>query len=278
MGIESLDHPNSVVTTLSLSFASVEQQSALAADVLRVCSLLHSGCHPGGASPPGSRPPGTSPGRHGADPLAFNNALSVIQSYSLLLRRSSEQTLSIRPARAGSACRRDDQTGARSMDRANHCCAQYGLSPSQGRGLGAMGTMRASLAARAHRCGGLPHWRRVWNWLLYCSDHSSFCSSAPNMSRLSHSICALCVSGSRRPHKSILRSPFFSTIWLSSITNRATTSEPSKLLQRALHLDEQMCGHEHRNTATRLNNLAVLYIEQGNHQRAEPLLRVPAYR
>ena len=41
------------------------------------------------------------------------------------------------------------------MDRANHCCAQYGLSPSQGRGLGAMGTMRASLAARAHRCGGL---------------------------------------------------------------------------------------------------------------------------
>ena len=53
------------VTTLSLSFASVEQQSALAADVLRVCSLLHPDAIPeGGFFPPGSRPPGTSPGRH----------------------------------------------------------------------------------------------------------------------------------------------------------------------------------------------------------------------
>jgi hypothetical protein len=36
-----LDHPDSVATTWSLSFASIEQRSALAADLLRVCSLLH---------------------------------------------------------------------------------------------------------------------------------------------------------------------------------------------------------------------------------------------
>src|SRR5262249_11374764 len=35
------DHPDSVATTFSLSFAQVEQQSALAADLLRLSAWLH---------------------------------------------------------------------------------------------------------------------------------------------------------------------------------------------------------------------------------------------
>ena len=36
-----LDHPEPVATTWSLSFAQVEQRSAAAADLLRVCAFLH---------------------------------------------------------------------------------------------------------------------------------------------------------------------------------------------------------------------------------------------
>ena len=37
----ALDHPDPVATTWSLSFALIEQRSALAADLLRQCAVLH---------------------------------------------------------------------------------------------------------------------------------------------------------------------------------------------------------------------------------------------
>jgi len=89
------DHPDSVATTWSLSFASVEQRSALAADLLRLCALLHPDAIPEELFLQGAAHLGPVLATMGTDPLAFNQALAVIQSYSLLRRTSHEQTLSI---------------------------------------------------------------------------------------------------------------------------------------------------------------------------------------
>ena len=264
-----LDHPDSVVTTLSLSFASVEQQSALAADVLRVCSLLHPDAIPEELFLQGAVHLGPPLAATGADPLAFNNALSVIQSYSLLRRSSSEQTLSIHQlvqavlADAMTKQERDLWT-ERTIAALNTVFPQVrGEGWEQwgrcGRLLPHVLTVVAASTPLAHSLELASLLLRTADYLLQRTQYEQAeplylralhireqslgrehpqvafpwadwpisIKSKATTSKPKHSICALCVSGSRRPHKSILRSPFFSTIWLSSITNRATTSEPS---------------------------------------------------
>ena len=94
-GVLALDHPDSVATTWSLSFAAIEQSSTLAADVLRVCSLLHPDAIPEELFLQGAIHLGPALSAIESDPLAFNHALAVIQSYSLLRRSSREQTIAI---------------------------------------------------------------------------------------------------------------------------------------------------------------------------------------
>ncbi len=48
--------------------------------------------------------------------------------------------------------------------------------------------------------------------------------------------------------------------------------ETEPLYQRALAIREQQLGAEHPDTATSLNNLALLYYAQGKYSEAEPLL------
>jgi transcriptional regulator with XRE-family HTH domain/tetratricopeptide (TPR) repeat protein len=90
-----LDHPDSVATTWSLSFASIEQRSALAADLLRLCAVLHPDAIPDELFLQGATHLGPVLAAMETDPLAFNQALAVIQSYSLMRRNSREQMLSI---------------------------------------------------------------------------------------------------------------------------------------------------------------------------------------
>jgi tetratricopeptide (TPR) repeat protein len=52
---------------------------------------------------------------------------------------------------------------------------------------------------------------------------------------------------------------------------RGQYREALPLYQRALAINEQVLGHEHPDTATSLNNLAVLYDAQGNYSEALPL-------
>ena len=89
------DHPESVATTLSLSFASVESHSALAADLLRLSAVIHCDSIPEELFLQGSTYLGPTLANIEVDPLAFNHALSVIQNYSLIRRANHEHTLSI---------------------------------------------------------------------------------------------------------------------------------------------------------------------------------------
>ena len=68
--------PDSVATTWSLSFIQVEQQSALAADVLRLCAWLHPDAIPEELFLQGSAYLGPTLAVLETDPLAFHQALA----------------------------------------------------------------------------------------------------------------------------------------------------------------------------------------------------------
>ncbi len=54
---------------------------------------------------------------------------------------------------------------------------------------------------------------------------------------------------------------------------RAQYGEAEPLYRRAISIGEKTLGPEHPNLATRLNNLAGLYQDQGKYAEAEPLYR-----
>ena len=59
----------------------------------------------------------------------------------------------------------------------------------------------------------------------------------------------------------------------SYLDDRARYGEAEPLYQRALAISERLQGPDHPNTASNLNNLAVLYMNHGKYEQAEPLLQ-----
>jgi hypothetical protein len=90
-----LDHPDSVATTWSLSFALIEQRSTLAADLLRLCAVLHPDAIPEALFLQAAAHLGPVLATIETDPLAFNQALAVIGNYSLVRRNGREHAPSI---------------------------------------------------------------------------------------------------------------------------------------------------------------------------------------
>lgn len=89
------DHPQSVATTLLLSMERVEREQDLAADLLRVCALLHADAIPeefflGGASALG---PTLEPLAHHSSLL--DQACATLRRFSLVQRHPETRTLSL---------------------------------------------------------------------------------------------------------------------------------------------------------------------------------------
>jgi Tfp pilus assembly protein PilF len=55
------------------------------------------------------------------------------------------------------------------------------------------------------------------------------------------------------------------------LSRRAQYEQAEPLFLRALHIREQSLGPDHPQVASPLNNLAILYYQQGKFQEAEPL-------
>ena len=72
-------------------------------------------------------------------------------------------------------------------------------------------------------------------------------------------MCALWRSMSSSWGQSILSQPPASTTWPSSTDAQGKYEQAESLYERALAIREQQLGPEHPDTATSLNNLAVLY-------------------
>ncbi len=90
-----LDHPEPVATTWSLSFAQIEKRSSAAADLLRVCAFLHPDAIPEEIITEGATTLGRKVKAVASDPQAFNQAIGVLLSYSLLKRQPEAHLLSM---------------------------------------------------------------------------------------------------------------------------------------------------------------------------------------
>ena len=89
------DHPEPVATTWSLSFQQVQQRSAAAADLLRVCAFLHPDAIPEEIVTEGAASLGPALEAVAQSPLLLNQAIGVLRSYSLLTRQPEQHLLSV---------------------------------------------------------------------------------------------------------------------------------------------------------------------------------------
>lgn len=89
------DHPNTVATTLSLSFEKVQQANPAAADILRLCTFLNPDTIPEEIfTKSSSTLLGSHIRRMASDPLLLNDAIRALLTYSLV-RHNHDNTLTI---------------------------------------------------------------------------------------------------------------------------------------------------------------------------------------
>ncbi len=89
------EHPQSVTTTFRLSMERVEQEMGVAADILRVCALLHAEAIPEELFLAGAAHLGPSLECLASDPSQFDQALAILRSLSLVRRHPETETLSL---------------------------------------------------------------------------------------------------------------------------------------------------------------------------------------
>jgi tetratricopeptide (TPR) repeat protein len=266
------DHPASVATTWSLSFASVEQANPAAADLLRLCAFLN---------PDGIWEELLRQGMSqlepplqvlGTDDLAFHEAVRTLGAYSLLRRDLASQTLSIhRLVQAVLSDAMTQETIQAWVER----------------------TTRLLYAARPE-AGGVtfPHWE-AWNNLLphvitweghlqqvqvvslepahllcsmgwYLGERGQYAEAEPLLQQ------ALVRFEQQQGSEHLDTAYGLTTLgWLYNL--RGKYAEALPLYQRALAIREQELGASHPSTALSLNNLAALYQSQGQYDEALPL-------
>ena len=94
-GTTSSDHPDSVASTFALSFQKVEQESAVAADLLRLFAFLSPDAIPEALIKEGAQKLNSSLHEIATDLVVFNEAITTLLKYSLIHRNPDTQTITI---------------------------------------------------------------------------------------------------------------------------------------------------------------------------------------
>ena len=246
------DHPDSVATTWSLSFERVEQQSAAAADLLRLCAFLAPDAIPEEiitvfmsaitqATKPtllkrallwlrqqtGKTASSSSSQRGAKDTFVLDEAISVLRAYSLIRRDPAEQTLSVH--RLVQAVLKD-------------------AMPDEEQKLW------ATLAVLAVNAVFPDVEFEIWPQCERCLPHALVCADLVAQGDL------MLLEAARLHNKA----GYY-------LYERGRYAEAEPLYMRALRIREEQLGASHPDTATSLNNLASLYRSQGKYSEAEPL-------
>jgi tetratricopeptide (TPR) repeat protein len=263
------DHPEPVATTWSLSFAQVEQRSLAAADLLRVCAFLHPDAIPEeliteGAVTLGSELQGVT-----SSPLAFNQAIGVLLSYSLLKRNAEEHLLSIH--RLVQAVLKDGMDVRTSRDWAERVMQAVN---------DALPDVDYRTYTRYERC--LPHAQECAQLIeqeqftsdaarrvllqtgIYLTDHARY-SEAEDFYQHSLRIWEQTLG----PDHHEVAYPLTNLAILYAEQGRYVEAEP--LYLRALHIREQALGSDHPLTQTVVRNNANLLRKVGRESEATQL-------
>jgi tetratricopeptide (TPR) repeat protein/transcriptional regulator with XRE-family HTH domain len=267
------DHPDSVATTWSLSFAQVERQSALAADLLRLCAWLHPDTIPEEVFLQGAAHLGPALAVLEKNALAFNQALAVLQRYSLVRRTSREQTISIH--RLVQAVLQDAMANEeRDRWMARAIAALNAIYPevrhqgwSQWKTCSRLVLHVLALAAfPAEQTASLALATLLVKTADYLFQRAQYKEAEPLYQRALQ-------MGEKIAGASHLQVAYTLSGLAALYGEQGDYEQAEPLFQRALQLLEQDHGGDQREMAYLLNNLAILYGEQGQFQRAEPLFQ-----
>ncbi len=269
-GKHVLDHPQSVSATFSLLFEKVEQTNSAASELLQVCAFLAPDAIPIELFIKGASELGSLLEPLVSDPLALDDALTTLRTYSFLCRGVEPRTLTIH--RLVQAVLKDK------MDEGT----QY---------------FRAEQVIRVVN-QGFPNPRNVINWSAcqHYLPHAQVCVAAVQQwniisSEATHLLQKVGVYLLQRAHydqsELMLKKALSICIDrlgpehldVASILNdlselyylQSKYTEMEIVAQQALAVRQRILGSEHPDVAESLNNLALLYYDQGHYARSELL-------
>ena len=265
------DHPEPVATTWSLSFEKIEQSNLAAADLLRVCAFLQPDAIPEEILLEGAEHLGQEVQALSTNPLAFNRAIEVLRSYSLIQRNPTEHLLSVH--RLVQAVLKDamDQPTYRLWAKRtvqaveeilpevdHHTRERYERCLSHAQGCALLIEqldLTSSVAARLLRLIA-----------MYLREHARYGEAEPLFQRALH----IQEQMLGPPHPDVA----YTLNGLAIVyVEQGKYAQAEPLCQRSLHIQEQALGPLHPDVASPLNGLANLYYQQGKYTQAEPLFQ-----
>jgi len=263
------DHPESVATNWSLSFIQVQERSAAAADLLRVCAFLHPDAIPEELITEGAAALGPDLQAVAQSPLAFNQAIGVLLSYSLLKRNAEEHLLSIH--RLVQAVLKDGMDVRTSRDWAERVVQAVN---------DALPDVDYRTYTRYERC--LPHAQECAQLIeqeQFTSDDARRILNQTGVYLWRHARYAEAEASYQQslrigeqtlgPDHPDVASPLNNLAILYYEQGKYTKAEP--LYQRALRIYEQALGPDDPLVAYPLLDLGSLYYMQSKYAEAEPL-------
>ncbi len=261
-----------MATTWSLSFAEVERRSLVAADLLRVCAFLHPDAIPEEIITEGATALGPNLHAVASNPLALNQAIGVLLSYSLLKRQPEQHLLSVhRQVQAVLKDGMDASTSHLWAERVVQAVNDALPDEVEYR----VFTRYERCLPHAQECARLIEQEQLTSFaarrLLYLTgnylrEHARYGEAEAfyrHSLRLREQVLG--------PDHSEVAYPLNSLAILYREQGKYAEAEP--LCQRALHITEQAYGPDHPEVAVPLNNLADLYSEQGKYAEAELLYK-----
>jgi tetratricopeptide (TPR) repeat protein len=309
-GISGRDHPQSVTTTFKLSHERVEREQGAAADLLRVCALLHAEAIPEELFEAGAIHLGPELAPLTADPSRFDQTIAVLRTLSLLQRQPETRTLSIH--RLVQAVLREHMSeeeqamwGRRLSTALNavfpevthdswhqcerllpHVLAYAAAVPDQAEDQALAEVLRKAadyLRERAQYEQAEPLYQRALHIFeqVLGPEHLA-------VARLLHSLATFYrmqgkyeqaeIPGKRALHiREQALGPMHPDVATSLnmlanfYSDQGKYEQAEPLYQRSLDIRKRALGPEHPALASSFNNLAIFYTEQGKYEQAEPL-------
>ena len=265
------DHPQSVATTWSLAFASVEQANRAAADLLRVCAFLHPDAIPEDLLRRGAMQTVSPLQAIATDDLAFHEALRTLGAYSLL--------------------RRDRSSHALIIHRLVQAVLIDAMTPEISQAWVHRVTHIVLTALPESFSTGWAVWDRLLPHVLTCAAHilqaqlvspeaTHFLQFAGNYLRESslYTEAESLYQRALQIHEQELGPTHPVTVDILNDIGRlyrdtGKYAEAGSLFQRALAIREQELGPMHPATASSLEDLGGLYQAQGKYEEAEAVLQ-----
>ncbi|GCE28327.1 tetratricopeptide repeat protein [Dictyobacter alpinus] len=261
------DHPESVTTTLSLSFQKVEQANLIAANLLRLCAFLEPD-----AIPEELVSEGRDPAFSALNPLLLDEAIKELRIFSLLRRDAGTRTLRIH--RLVQAVLKDGMEASEQQQWAERAIRMTNaIFPASVEATNWSHCLR--YLSQAQNCAGLIQSYQVMleeapSLLLrtanYLQDHALYEQAEP----LYQQALRIQEQSLEPNHSEIAQVCHF----LSSLYSQKGQYEQAvPLCQRALQIREKCLGLDHPDVGASLNRLATLFAMQGKYEQAEPLFK-----